>query len=281
MDNFTPVLDRAIEDGMQWVISNADWPFGIARFIFNGFYRLVEAGLIVLPFWIFIIVIALIGLWLVGRIFALFALIGFGLCFAMGLWNETMSTLALVLTSTSLALLIAIPLGIVVGLTSHFSRFSDGVLDFIQTMPPYIYLLPGIALLGYGPATAVAATVIVAIPPALRLSAHGIRMTPLAFRELGTATGMTPFKILMVIRIPHALPSILAGINQSIMLGFGMVVIAGIAGSGGLGQSVYESVRTLSIGRSFDAGLAIVILSIVLDRLSQKLGMLRGAEDLS
>jgi len=279
MGDFTPTIDRTIENAMQWVIFNAGWPFDILRLIFNGFFRFVEMILIWPPFWLFLLAFTLLGLWLIGRFFALFVLIGFWLCFAMGLWRETMSTLALVLTATSVALLVAIPLGIIVGLSATLSRFSNGVLDFIQTMPPYIYLLPGIALLGYGPATAVAATVVVAIPPALRLSAHGIRMTPVQYRELGTATGMTPFKALWLIRLPYALPSILAGINQSIMLGFGMVVIAGIAGSGGLGQSVYESVRTLSIGRSFEAGLAIVILSIFLDRLSQRLGALQKLEE--
>jgi glycine betaine/proline transport system permease protein len=195
----------------------------------------------------------------------------------MNLWAETMSTLALVLSSTILALLLAIPLGILVGLSARMSKWTGVLLDFIQTMPPYIFLVPGIALLGYGSATAMCATSIVAIPPALRLTAHGIRMTPHQFLELGAATGMRPVETLRKIRLPFALPSILAGVNQSLMLGFGMVVIAGIAGSGGLGQSVYEAVRTLQIDKSINAGIAIVVLTIILDRLSQRLGRL-GSE---
>jgi glycine betaine/proline transport system permease protein len=186
-----------------------------------------------------------------------------------------MSTLTLVLTSTFIALVVAIPAGIVVGLTTGLSRASDVVLDFIQTMPAYIYLLPGIALLGYGPTTAMWATSLVAIPPAMRLTAHGIRMTPLQFRELGQAVGMKPSEALFKIRIPFAFPSIMAGINQSLMLAFGMVVIAGIVGSGGLGETVYDAVRTLQIDKSVNAGLAIVILSIVLDRFSQRLSAFR------
>lgn len=164
-----------------------------------------------------------------------------------------MRTLSLVLSSTFIALLIAIPLGILVGLTSSLAKVTDVVLDFIQTMPPYIYLLPGIALLGYGPATAMVATTIVAIPPAMRLTAHGIRMTPVQYRELGEAVGMGSLQSLLKIRIPFAFPAILAGVNQCVMLAFGMVVIARIVGPGGLGETVYNAVQRLEIARSIAA----------------------------
>lgn len=272
MTDFTRWFDSLVDDAMRWVNDNASAPFKIARTMLDTIFDLFEAGLLWTPFWVFIIAAGLIGWRIVGRGFAVFSVLGLGLCYGMGLWSETMSTLALVLSATIVALAIAIPAGIAVGLTAGASRISDAVLDFVQTMPPYIYLLPGIALLGYGPATAMAATIIVAIPPAMRLTALGIRMTPQHLKELGVASGMTPLHALLSIRIPTALPSILAGVNQSLMLGFGMVVIAGIAGSGGLGQAVYEAVRTLQIGRSVDAGIAIVVLSIILDRISQRLG---------
>ncbi|WP_040584263.1 ABC transporter permease subunit, partial [Mesorhizobium amorphae] len=139
----------------------------------------------------------------------------------------------------------------------------------IQTLPPYIYLLPAIALLGYGPATALIATFIVAMPPAIRLTSLGIRMTPLEFIELGQASGLTTWQMFIKIRLPFAIPSVMAGINQSLMMAFGMVVIAGIVGSGGLGETIYSAVRTLDIATSINAAIAIVILTMVLDRLTQ------------
>jgi glycine betaine/proline transport system permease protein len=120
-----------------------------------------------------------------------------------------------------------------------FDRLLEPGLDLIQTLPPYIYLLPAIALLGYGPATALIATVIVAMPPAIRLTSLGIRMTPHEFIELGQASGLTPWQMFVKIRLPFAIPSVMAGINQSLMMAFGMVVIAGIVGSGGLGETIY------------------------------------------
>ncbi|WP_292127725.1 ABC transporter permease subunit, partial [Mesorhizobium sp.] len=155
------------------------------------------------------------------------------------------------------------------GFGRAFDRFLEPILDLIQTLPPYIYLLPAIALLGYGPATALVATFIVAMPPAIRLTALGIRMTPREFVELGHATGLTPWQMFVKIRLPFAIPSVMAGINQSLMMAFGMVVIAGIVGSGGLGETIYSAVRTLDIATSINAAIAIVILTMVLDRLTQ------------
>jgi glycine betaine/proline transport system permease protein len=274
MPDVSETFDELVDQGLAWLSDNAYAVFDAIAHVLDCIFAGINSALTLPPFWVIILVTALLGWVALGRAFAVFAVLGLALCFAMNLWAETMSTLALVLSSTILALLFAIPLGILVGLSARASRWSDMLLDFIQTMPPYIFLVPGIALLGYGSATAMCATAVVAIPPALRLTAHGIRMTPHQFRELGAATGMHPIEALRKIRLPFALPSILAGVNQSLMLGFGMVVIAGIAGSGGLGQSVYEAVRTLQIDKSINAGIAIVVLTIVLDRLSQRLGRL-------
>jgi glycine betaine/proline transport system permease protein len=187
----------------------------------------------------------------------------------MGLWPETMSTLALVATATVLALVVGIPIGILAGFSRSLDRLLEPLLDLVQTLPPYIYLLPAIALMGYGPATALVATFIVAMPPAIRLTSLGIRMTPPVFIELGQASGMTAWQMFTKIRLPFALPSIMAGVNQSLMMAFGMVVIAGIVGSGGLGETIYGAVRTLDIATSINAAIAIVIVTMVLDRLTQ------------
>jgi glycine betaine/proline transport system permease protein len=277
MPDISEQFDALVDQYLDWLSDHANGAFDVFRHMLDGIFHGITFGLTFPPAWVVILVIASLGWATLGRVFGALTAVGLWLCFAMGLWGETMSTLALVLSSTIIALIIAIPLGILVGLAPRASKGADVFLDLVQTMPPYIYLLPGIALLGYGSATAMCATSVVAIPPALRLTAHGIRMTPLQFRELGVATGMRAIEILYKIRIPFAIPSILAGINQSLMLGFGMVVIAGIAGSGGLGQSVYDAVRTLQIDKSINAGIAIVILTIILDRISQRLGSL-GAE---
>lgn len=276
MFDITDPFDAIVDDGLMWITDNATSFFDFIRFVLEGIFNGLESVLAATPYWAFIAIVLITGWFFVGRFFAVAAAAGLWLCQAMGLWADTMATLTLVLSSTLIALIIAIPAGILVGLTAGMNKVSDVVLDFIQTMPAYIYLLPGIALVGYGPATAMCATSLVAIPPAMRLTAHGIRMTPTQFRELGQAVGMKPSHALFKIRIPFAFSSILAGVNQSLMIGFGMVVIAGIVGSGGLGQTVYEAVRTLQIDKSVNAGIAIVILSIVLDRFSQRLANFRS-----
>ncbi len=275
MSEATDSFDLAVNDGLMWINDNATSFFDFTRTTLDGAFKLIDSFFALPPYWLILLVVLVAGWLLVGRIFAIGAVAGLWLCHAMGLWSETMSTLTLVLSSTFLALVIAIPAGILVGLTSGLMKVSDVILDFIQTMPAYIYLLPGIALLGYGPTTAMWATSFVAMPPAMRLAAHGIKMTPLQYRELGIAVGMKPARALFTIYIPFAVPSIMAGINQSLMIAFGMVVIAGIVGSGGLGQTVYDAVRMLQIDKAINAGIAIVVLSIVLDRFSQRLGALK------
>jgi len=245
--------------------------FDALRHMLDALFHFSAGVFTAAPWWLLALLALAAGWRWVGGVFAIGAALGLWLCQAMGLWQETMATLTLVLGATALALAVAIPAGIVVGLTAGLARASDVALDFIQTMPAYIYLLPGIALLGYGPATALWATSLVAIPPAMRLTAHGVKTTQLALQELGVATGASPMQALIKIRLPSAYPAIMAGVNQSLMIAFGMVVIAGIVGSGGLGQTVYEAVRTLQIAQSINAGIAIVVLSIILDRFSQRL----------
>ena len=268
------VIDSSIDASLQWLYDHAGSAFDIVRLVLDSTFAGIHWVLVAGPFWVVILAFALLAWRCVGLGFCVIAAVGLWLCQLMGLWPETMSTLTLVIASTILAIGIALPLGVVVGLAPTATRATNVVLDFVQTMPPYVYLLPSIALIGYGSATAMSATTLVAIPPALRLTALGIRLTPTPFRELGAASGMTGAQQLFRIRIPCALPSILAGVNQSLMLGFAMVVIAGIVGSGGLGQTVYDAVRTLNIGKAVDAGIAIVILTIVLDRLSQSVSRL-------
>ncbi|MFJ3522428.1 ABC transporter permease [Pseudomonas sp. NPDC090203] len=276
--DFSSQFDEAIDSGLSWLSDHGEVLFDAANAVLSGVYKGVLWCLALPPYYILALIIALIGWRAIGARFAIIAGLALVFCALIGLWPETVSTLALVLTATLLALVVAIPLGVVAGLAPAFDRIVDPCLDLVQTMPPYIYLLPAIALLGYGPATALLATFIVALPPALRLTSLGIRMTPRHFIELGEASGVTPLQMFFKIRLPFAMPSIMAGVNQSLMMAFGMVVIAGIVGSGGLGESIYGAVRTLDIAKSINAAIAIVILTMILDRLAQSAARSRMGE---
>jgi glycine betaine/proline transport system permease protein len=268
-DDLTDAIDEAIDTGLDWLDTYGEGSFDAFGFVLEGLFEVIAWALLLPSFYVTAVVIGLLGWRAVNLRFGIASTIGLLFCAFMGLWPETMETLALVVAACAMALSIAIPVGIVAGFNPRLNSALVPVLDMIQTLPPYIYLLPAIALMGFGPATALAATVVVAIPPALRLTAHGIRLTPVNFLELGQASGSSAAQMFVKIRLPFAMPSIMAGVNQCLMLAFGMVVIAGIVGSGGLGATIYDAVRTLDIGKSIDAAIAIVILTLILDRITE------------
>lgn len=266
---FADTFDTWTDSALEWLSDDGEFLFDLVRTILEGFYDGILWLLELPPFFVVAAIVAVASWRLINAWFGALAGVALVSCALMGLWPETMSTLALVITATSLALLVGLPIGVVAGFLPALDRLLEPVLDLIQTLPPYIYLLPAIALLGYGPATALIATFVVAMPPAVRLTSLGIRMTPHEFIELGHAIGITKWQMFLKIRLPFAMPSILAGINQSLMMAFGMVVIAGIVGSGGLGETIYGAIRTLDIAKSIDATIAIVVLTMVLDRITQ------------
>lgn len=273
--NFAEGFDAKVDAALEWLADNGTAFFDSVNAVLEGIYEGLLWVLQLAPCYAVALLIAALGWRLAGPRFAIGTLLALLFCAYMGLWPETMSTLALVIAATLMALIVALPLGVVAGLAPTLDRVVEPVLDLIQTMPPYIYLLPAIALLGYGSGTALVATFIVALPPAFRLTSLGIRMTPKEFLELGDASGVTRWQMFFKVRLPFALPSIMAGVNQSLMMAFGMVVIAGIVGSGGLGQSIYDAIRTLNVAKSIDAAIAIVILTMVLDRLAQSASQLQ------
>ncbi|MFC3629417.1 ABC transporter permease [Paracoccus angustae] len=269
MESFVTTFDTVVDDALFWLSDHAAFIFDGIRLVLEGLYHAVLWLLMLPPFWAVAAVAGLIGWSALGWGFGIGGAVALLACAAMGLWPETMQTLALVVAASVIALAISIPLGVLAGLMPRLDRALTPALDLIQTLPPYIYLLPAIALLGFGPATALVATVIVAMPPAMRLTALGIRQTPNEFLELGQAVGASRAQMFWKIRLPFAIPSIMAGINQSLMMAFGMVVIAGIVGSGGLGETIYGAIRTLDIATSINASIAIVVLTMLLDRLTQ------------
>lgn len=188
---------------------------------------------------------------------------------SLGLWEQAMQTLALMLTATGLSVLIGLPLGIASGLYPRVSKVLRPILDVMQTMPSFVYLIPALMLFGLGKVPAILATVVYTVPPMIRLTELGIRTVPKDNVEAGLAFGANPWQLLWEVQLPLALPQIRAGLNQTIMLSLSMVVIASMIGARGLGEEVLLGIQRLDVGRGLLAGFAIVLIAIVLDRLSQ------------
>ncbi len=268
---------EAVDDFSRWVTSNRLTHPAFAYFFdplsaaIDAFVRAVEHALLNTHWAVIIGVTALAGWLLGGWRLALVGTLGFFVCGLMGLWPQTMQTLALMNVSVFIALLIGIPLGIVCALSDRFDRFLRPILDAMQVMPAFVYLIPVVLFFGVARAPAIVATVIYAIPPAVRLTNLGIREVQPATVEAARAFGSTRWQVLRKVQLPQALPSIMTGVNQTIMMALGIVVIAAMVGAGGLGREVYLSLQRLQVGRAFEAGLAIVLIAIILDRLSEGL----------
>ncbi|NQF17102.1 proline/glycine betaine ABC transporter permease [Brevibacillus sp. HB1.3] len=207
-----------------------------------------------------------------GRAPMVFTVIGLSLIHNLGYWDETMETLGLVLTATMISITIGIPVGILCARHDTFRNLVTPVLDLMQTMPAFVYLIPAIFFFGLGEVPGVIASVIFALPPIVRLTNLGIRQVPAEMEEAADAFGATGWQKLVKVQLPYAKSTILAGVNQCIMLALSMVVIAAMIGAKGLGADVYRAVSQVDIGRGFEAGLSIVIIAIVLDRLTQHAG---------
>jgi glycine betaine/proline transport system permease protein len=203
--------------------------------------------------------------------FGLFTLIAFLLIQAMGLWIEAMETLAVVVVATVFAVVIGVPVGIWAARSRRASSVIRPVLDFMQTLPVFVYLIPAVFFFGIGVVPGVVATLIFAIPPAVRLTELGIRSVDREVVEAAVAFGAKPRQMLREVQLPLAMPSIMAGVNQTLMLALSMVVIAGLVGAGGLGAVVVRGISTLDVGAGFEGGIAVVFLAIYLDRLTSAL----------
>jgi len=224
------------------------------------------------PWFIDTLLLALLAWLSSGRGLAVFSIIGLTLIMHMGFWSETIETLALVISATLFALCLGVPLGIASARNKTIDRIVKPILDFMQTMPAFVYLIPAVILFGLGEVPAAMATLIFAMPPAVRLTSLGIRGVPTEVVEAAQSFGATPMQMLFKAQLPIALPTILAGLNQTIMLALSMVVIGGMIGAGGLGEVVLSGITQLEIGLGFESGLSVVILAIYLDRLTQSLG---------
>jgi glycine betaine/proline transport system permease protein len=237
----------------------------------------VETFLVGLPAWLLIGFFVGVGLWRLGWKFALFALAALGLIFITGFWPQTVSTLALTLSATLISLLLGIPLGIWCARSKSVAAIVRPVLDFMQTMPAFVYLIPAAMFFGLGRVPGILATVVFAVPPAVRLTSLGIRQVNKEQVEAGHAFGCTSTQLLFKVQLPIALPAIMAGVNQTIMMALSMVIIASMVGAGGLGNDVLASIQRLDVGLGFESGLAVVLLAIILDRITESFGGTPGS----
>lgn len=225
-----------------------------------------------LPWWVVIVTLVAIAWKLARYKVALGTLLGMVFIGIMGLWDQTMTTLAIIITSVAVSVLVGIPLGILAATNNRFEAILKPVLDGMQTMPSFVYLIPAVFFFGLGKVPAVVATFIYAVPPCIRLTNLGIRQVSAETVEAGRTFGCTAIQLLFKIQLPLARPSIMAGVNQTIMMALAMVVIASMIGASGLGLEVLRGIQRLDVGRGFLAGFAIVIVAIIIDRMSQAFG---------
>ncbi|MER7624412.1 ABC transporter permease/substrate binding protein [Streptomyces sp. NPDC126503] len=265
-------LGQWVDSAVDWLQAQLAWLFDAISTGVTGLYDGIDAALSAPEPLLFAGILAVVAWWLRGLAAGVLAFAGFALVDSVELWEEAMATLSLVLVATLVTLVIAVPLGIWAARSKTVSAVLRPVLDFMQTMPAMVYLIPGIIFFGVGVVPGIIATIVFALPPGVRMTELGIRQVDGELVEAAEAFGTTPRDTLVRVQLPLALPTIMAGVNQVIMLGLSMVVIAGMVGGGGLGGAVYRAIGNVDIGLGFEAGVSIVVLAMYLDRITGALG---------
>ncbi|MFM0632016.1 choline ABC transporter permease subunit [Paraburkholderia xenovorans] len=269
-------LGRWVDQSVHYLLDHDASTFDSIGKAIENFAALIEHGLQAIPMWALMAFFIAIGLWRVGWRFAIFATLSQLLIYATGFWDQTVITLGLTLSSTLISLVFGVPLGIWTAKNKHVAIVVRPILDLMQTMPAFVYLIPAAMLFGLGRVPGILSTVIFAMPPAVRLTSLGIRHVNREIVEAGQAFGCTPWQLLYKVQFPNALPSIMQGVNQTIMLALSMVIIASMVGAGGLGNDVLASIQRLDIGLGFESGLSVVLLAIMLDRITESFGRSPG-----
>jgi glycine betaine/proline transport system permease protein len=266
-------LGSWIKSLVDFLNAHAAGFFDAISWALGGLIDGLTAGLIAIPP---LLLVALLGLlaWLLHRSWQLVALVVVSLLLIinLGYWQETLETLALVVSATAMCMVIGIPLGILAAHRPRFYTFLRPVLDLMQTIPTFVYLIPTLILFGLGVVPGLISTVIFALPAPIRLTYLGVSRVPVPLIEAGQSFGASPWQLLWKVELPYALPTIMAGLTQCIMLSLSMVVIAALVGADGLGKPVVRALNTVNVARGFEAGLAIVLLAIMLDRLCRRPG---------
>jgi glycine betaine/proline transport system permease protein len=256
---------------VAWLKQTIGFVFDFFKLVFEGIVEGLQWALATPPFYVIVAILVVLAYFVKGWKLALGTLIGLLFVYSMDQWHNTMLTLGLVLVATVLAVAIGIPLGIWAAVNPRVSAFMRPVLDLMQTLPAFVYLIPAVVFFRSGIMPGVVATIIFALPPAVRMTELGIKQVDSEVVEAGHAFGSTPRRILRQIQLPLAMPTIMAGVNQVIMLALSMVVISGMVGAPGLGQEVYGAVTRVNIGLGFEAGLSVVIIAMFLDRMTTAL----------
>ena len=269
------VTGGAIDDAVTWITREGNWLFeGLSTAVTYALVR-IENGLKWVPWPAIVVALALLS-FAVGR-WQLLAFTSFALLFVgfMGLWENTIDTIALMVVAVAIAVAIGLPLGVLAARSQLADNLMRPILDGMQTMPSFVYLLPGILFFGLGKPAGIFATIIYAVPPVIRLTNLGIRQVPAETVEAARSFGASPLQILTKVQIPMALPTIMAGINQTTLMALAMVTIASMVAAGGLGDNVLRALQKNQPGNGAIAGLAIVFLAIVMDRLTQSVARKR------
>ncbi len=260
----TMFVDWLVE-GYRWFFQAIKWPVEITL---SG----MESGLLAIHPIFIILAVGLIAWKVSGYKLAVFSVVAMVFIGLLGLWQETVVTLAMVFSSVVFCTIAGVPLGLWAGRNDRFNAMLRPVLDAMQTTPAFVYLVPIVMLFSIGNVAGVLATIVFAMPPIIRLTSLGIRQVHPELVEAALAFGATKQQVLFKVQIPLALPTIMAGLNQTIMMALSMVVIAGLIGAGGLGSPVIQGLNTLDIGLATIGGLAIVLMAIILDRVTQSMG---------
>jgi len=260
---------------VAWLRKDAQWFFSPIKTLLDGFVSGLSEILTTIPPLLFVIIIVGLTIFITKRKWGLpiFVLLGLLLIQNLGYWEDTMLTLSLVLTASLISIIIGVPLGIWMSRNKIIQDIVTPILDFMQTMPAFVYLIPAVSFFGIGMVPGIIASVIFAMPPVVRLTNLGIRQVSTELIEAADAFGSTSMQKLFKVQLPMAKNTIMAGINQTIMLALSMVVIASMIGAEGLGVEVFRAVTRNEAGQGFASGLSIVILAIVLDRITQALNI--------
>ena len=269
-------VSHGVNDTVDWLVVQGD-PLFTAINIGLLRYMLVplEKWLLSLPWWLVIGVVALIAYRIVGPPFSAVAVAMMLTVVVLGIFDKAMSTLALLVVATLLSVVLGVPSGILAAMSDRYNAIQRPALDMMQTMPSFVYLIPVLMLFGLGKVPAIIATVIYAVPPIIRFTNLGIRLVDTSVIEAAQAFGTTPNQLLFKVQIPLAMPTVMAGLNQTIMMALAMVVIAAIIGAKGLGVEVLNGIARLDVGRGLIGGIGIVVMAIILDRITQGLAKSR------
>ena len=264
-----------INEAVRWTTREGAWLFDKMSYAIIMLIVWIKRGLTWIPWPASILGVTLLSWRMIGYKMAAFTLVSLLLLAAFGMWEKAMETLAMTATSVIISIAIALPIGVMAARSNLLDKILQPILDMMQTMPSFVYLVPAIMFFSLGNVPAVIATVVYAVPPAIRLTNLGIRQVDPEVVEAARSFGATNFQVLMKVEIPMAIPTIMAGINQTIMMALALVVIAALVGAGGIGEVVWRGLGRQRPGDALIGGVGIVIMAVLIDRLTQALAKSR------